>query len=125
MLPEAVRDSGQTDLQQIAGLSARIAEFGAKLKRAAREADLARRAKTMPGVGPVTALAVERFAPDVPSYRRGRDIAAWLGLVPKQHSIGGKARLGKTSKMNQPAKHRDLWLFMTKPQTYSVLAASN
>lgn len=38
-------------------------------------------------------------APDLATFRRGRDFAAWLGLVPKQHSTGGKARLGKTSKM--------------------------
>lgn len=71
------------------------------MKLAAKDADLARRAQTMPGVGPVTALAIETFAPDMASFRRGRDFAAWLGLVPKQHSTGGKARLGKTSKMGQ------------------------
>lgn len=48
-----------------------------------------------------SALAIETFAPDMASFRRGRDFAAWLGLVPKQHSTGGKARLGKTSKMGQ------------------------
>lgn len=55
----------------------------------------------MPGVGPVTALAIETFAPDLTTFKRGRDFAAWLGLVPKQHSTGGKARLGKNSKMGQ------------------------
>ena len=55
----------------------------------------------MPGVGPITALALETFAPDLTNFRRCRDFAAWLGLVPRQHSTGGKPRLGKTSKMGQ------------------------
>ena len=88
-------------LAQIAGLNARVAELDQKMRCAAKEADLARRAQTMPGVGPITALAIETFAPDLATFRRGRDFAAWLGLVPKQHSTGGKARLGKTSKMGQ------------------------
>ena len=100
-LPDGVRDLGQIYLDQIDRLTARIADLDAKMKRAAKDADLARRAQTMPGVGPVTALAIETFAPDMASFRRGRDFAAWLGLVPKQHSTGGKARLGKTSKMGQ------------------------
>ena len=57
--------------------------------------------QTMPGVGPITAMAVAAFAPPMEVFRRGRDFAAWLGLVPKQHSTGGKQRLGKTSKMGQ------------------------
>lgn len=100
-LPDDVRELGQIYLEQIEGLNARVAELGEKMRRASKEADLARRAQTMPGVGPITALAIETFAPDLASFRRGRDFAAWLGLVPKQHSTGGKARLGRTSKMGQ------------------------
>jgi len=55
----------------------------------------------MPGVGPITAMAIEAFAPPMHSFRRGRDFAAWLGLVPRQKSTGGKQILGKTSKMGQ------------------------
>ena len=55
----------------------------------------------MPGVGPLTALAVEAFAPDMANFRRGRDFSAWLGLVPRQHSSGGKERLGRVSKAGQ------------------------
>jgi len=100
-LPKEVRELGQMYLEQIDGLTARVADLDEKMKRAAKEADLARRAQTMPGVGPITALAIETFAPDLATFRCGRDFAAWLGLVPKQHSTGGKARLGKTSKMGQ------------------------
>ena len=49
----------------------------------------------------MSALAVEAFAPPMESFRRGRDFAAWLGLVPRQHSSGGKERLGRISKAGQ------------------------
>ena len=100
-LLQDVRELGRMYLEQIEGLNARIADIDGKVKSAAKEDGLARRAQTMPGVGPVTALAIETFAPDLATFRRGRDFAAWLGLVPKQHSTGGKQRLGKTSKMGQ------------------------
>ena len=56
---------------------------------------------TIPGVGPITAMALQAFAPPMESFRRGRDFSAWLGLVPRQHTTGGKPRLGKISKMGQ------------------------
>ena len=96
-----VRELGRMYLEQIEGLNARVAELDAKMRCAAKKADSIRRAQTMPGVVPVTALAIETFARDLATFRRGCDFAAWLGLVPKQHSTGGKARLGKTSKMRQ------------------------
>lgn len=46
-------------------------------------------------------MAVEAFAPTMVTFRRGRDFAAWLGLVPRQHSSGAKQVLGRTSKMGQ------------------------
>ncbi len=55
----------------------------------------------MPGVGPITALAIEAFAPPMESFERGRDFAAWLGLVPRQASSGGRTRLGRISKAGQ------------------------
>ena len=55
----------------------------------------------MPGVGPKTALAFEAFAPDMSCFRRGRHFSAWLGLVPKQHSTGGKDPLGRVSERGQ------------------------
>ncbi len=61
----------------------------------------ARRLMRIPGVGPVTASAIRAFAPPMENFRRGRDFSAWLGLVPRQHSTGGKPRLGRVSKMGQ------------------------
>lgn len=72
-----------------------------RIRDLAAETDTARRLQTMPGVGPLTALAVEAFAPAMESFKSGRDFAAWLGLVPRQHSSGGKDRLGRASKEGQ------------------------
>lgn len=100
-LPLMARELGQLYLEQIEVLDARIAKLDEKIKATSKEPGVARRLQTMPGVGPVTALAIEAFAPDMTDFKRGRDFAAWLGLVPRQHSTGGKAQLGKTSKMGQ------------------------
>ncbi len=83
-------------LEQIQGLNARVAELDAKMRCAVKKVDSVCRAQTMPVAGPVTALAPLTSAPDLATFKRGRDFAAWLGLVPKQHSTGGKGWLGKT-----------------------------
>lgn len=100
-LPRDVRDLGALYLDQIQQLVTRIAELEHRLKLASDQSDMARRLKTMPGIGPITAMAIETFAPSMEGFRRGRDFAAWLGLVPRQHSSGGKQVLGRTSKMGQ------------------------
>ena len=56
---------------------------------------------SIPGVVPITASAILAFAPPLESFKRGRDFSPWFGLVPRQHSTGGKSRLGKVSKMGQ------------------------
>ncbi len=100
-MPELARDICRMLIEQIAHLTDRINALKARIATMSNEADMPRRLQTMPGVGPITALAVETFAPPMEQFRRGRDFAAWLGLVPRQHSTGGKQRLGKTSKMGQ------------------------
>jgi len=52
-----------------------------------------------PDVGPITASAILAGVPDIGGFRSGRDFAAWLGLVPRQNSSGGKERLGRITKM--------------------------
>jgi transposase len=100
-LPLLVAELSRVFLEQIDGLSRKIAELEkATIHEAARGATT-RRLQTMPGVGPITAMAIETFAPPMVTFKRGRDFAAWLGLVPRQHSTGGKQLLGKTSKMGQ------------------------
>ncbi|MCO5149272.1 MULTISPECIES: IS110 family transposase [unclassified Shinella] len=100
-LPELVRDECRDLLLQIAEKTQRIEGKAKQIGALASLTDTARRLQTMPGVGPMSALAVEAFAPPMESFRRGRDFAAWLGLVPRQHSSGGKERLGRISKAGQ------------------------
>jgi transposase len=100
-LPELVREECRDLIKQIVEKTVRIEAKTKKIKALAAEAETAQRLQTMPGVGPLTALAVEAFAPDMASFKCGRDFAAWLGLVPRQHSSGGKERLGRISKAGQ------------------------
>lgn len=100
-LPALIREECQDMLVQIAEKTARITERTTKLKVLAARSDRARRLQTMPGVGPLTAVAVEAFGPDMAAFKTGRDFAAWLGLVPRQHSSGGKERLGRMTKAGQ------------------------
>lgn len=100
-LPILIREECEDLLAQIAEKTGRITARTAKLKALASQSDRARRLQTMPGVGPLTAVAVEAFGLDMALFRTGRDFAAWLGLVPRQHSSGGKARLGRMSKAGQ------------------------
>jgi len=100
-LPALVRDECHDLLEQISEQTARIEAKTAKTRGLAGTNDTARRLQTMPGVGPQTALAISGFAPPMDSFKRGRDFAAWLGLVPRQYSSGGKERLGRISKAGQ------------------------
>ncbi|MFC3835827.1 IS110 family RNA-guided transposase [Paracoccus rhizosphaerae] len=101
VLPAAVRDLARLLLGQIAGLTEKIASLDAELRKRATADDTVRRLTTIPGVGAVTAAAITTFAPPVETFCKGRDFAAWVGLTPRQHSSGGKDRLGRTSKMGQ------------------------
>lgn len=87
--------------EQIVEKTERIETRTKKATALSAQADTPRRLQTIPGVGPLTALAVETFAPPMESFKSGRDFAAWLGIVPRQHSSGGKQRLGKISKAGQ------------------------
>lgn len=100
-LPALMREECRDLLEQIAEKTVRINARTGKIKALAAETDTARRLQTIPGVGPFTALAVEAFAPPMENFRCGRDFAAWLGLVPRQFSSGGKERLGRISKAGQ------------------------
>ena len=100
-LPALAREEAQDLLEQIAEKTARIEAKTRKIAAQAALTQTARRLQTMPGVGPMTALAIEAFAPAMATFRCGRDFAAWLGLVPRQMSSGGKERLGRVSKAGQ------------------------
>lgn len=98
------------------GLSARLRELLSRLRRRwlllddelvsltaeitqiATDSELCRRVRTVPGVGPIVSTAIVAAVGNGVAFRRARDMSAWLGLVPKQYSTGGRSNLGGISK---------------------------
>ncbi|MCP1169434.1 IS110 family transposase [Limimaricola sp. ASW11-118] len=105
-LPDDARGTLEVLVGTLAQLDAQIAKLDAEIARRAKESDVARRLMTVPGIGPLIATAIAVLAPPPETFRRGRDFAAWLGLVPRQHSTGGKQRLGATTKMGERSLRR-------------------
>ena len=91
-------------------LETEIARLDAEIARRAKENEVARRLMTVPGIGPLIATALAVLAPPPGTFRKARDFAAWLGLTPRQHSTGGKQRLGATTKMGERSLRRLLIL---------------
>lgn len=79
-------------------LDRRIDELGDEIERVARTHPIAKRLQQIPGIGPITATALIASIGDVSLFKRSRDLSAWLGLTPKQHSSGGKEVLLGISK---------------------------
>jgi transposase len=100
-LPEPVRHMGSIYVEHIARLTEVIDRLSDELETSSKTDEQLRRLCTILGIGPVTAGAVAAFAPDLDTFDSGRNFAAWLGLVPRQRSTGGKTRLGSVSKMGQ------------------------
>jgi transposase len=75
-----------------------ILENDRRILASARETELGRRLMEIPGVGPLLASAIVATVPDPAIFRSGRNLAAWIGLVPRQNSSGGKERLGGITK---------------------------
>ncbi len=67
-----------------------------------RASEVSRRLETTPGIGPITASALAASITDPSVFRSGRELAAWVGLVPRQTSTGGKQRLGRISQGGRP-----------------------
>jgi len=79
-------------------LSEGIETFEAEIVAHARHDETARRLATIPGIGPITASLIAATVVDISLFKTARQFAAWLGLVPRQNSTGGKTRLGRISK---------------------------
>jgi transposase len=107
-IPELARPILQMLVEALHRLDEQIASLDREVAQRAKEDEMARRLMTIPGVGPVTALAA--LAPPAETFKRGRDFAAWVGLTPLQHSTGGKQKLGTTAKMGERTLRRLLTL---------------
>ena len=108
-LPEILEDAenGLTDLfrEELFGLygelrhlDERIAHYDEKIEQIAQADERMQRLQTIPGIGPKIATALLAAIGDIDVFKNGRELAAWLGLVPRQHSTGGKSTLLGISK---------------------------
>jgi error-prone DNA polymerase len=97
--PEQARGVFAGLLEQCRATADRIAALEAEIVAHARGDDTARRLATVPGIGPITAsLVAATVGGNIGAFRSARHFAAWLGLVPRQRSTGGKTRLGRITK---------------------------
>jgi transposase len=97
-LPAVARASLVILACQLQLVNAQVLDNDRRVRATARSTDLGRRLMEVPGVGPVLASAMVASVPDPSAFKSGRDLAAWIGLVPKQNSSGGKEKLGGITK---------------------------
>jgi transposase len=100
-LPQAAQPMFKLMIEHLTELEKRIAELDREITRRTKEDEDARRLMTIPGIGPIAATAILALAPPIETFRKSRDFAAWLGLTPRQHSTGGKQRLGSILRMGE------------------------
>jgi len=109
-LPAEARSILTVMAEALQTIQSKVALLDREIAARAKADPTARRLMTIPGIGPVAATALVALAPDASTFRRGRDFAAWLGLTPRQHSSGGKERLGRTTRMGERSLRRLLIL---------------
>ena len=97
-IPELARAALQELAGQIETCDQRIAVIEQRIVRWHKNNEASRRLATIPGIGPITASVLSATVTDPSAFKSGRHLAAWLGLVPRQNSSGGKQRLGKITK---------------------------
>ena len=97
-LPALAAGAARDLLEHVRELDARIVGYDRQIQAHVRSSELAQRAQTQKGVGPLTASAIVASVGEAREFKNGRQFAAWLGLVPRQHSTGGKTRLGQITR---------------------------
>ena len=97
-LPAPARQVLLVLAEQVEQLEAAVAALEKQLAAWHKSNPVSQRLATIPGIGPIIATALAATVIEASGFRSGREFAAWLGLVPRQHSTGGKARLGGISK---------------------------
>ncbi|MGE0701861.1 MAG: IS110 family transposase [Hyphomicrobiaceae bacterium] len=98
LLPAAMLHALRAMVAGLAALQTQIAELDRSIRDQHRTSDVSRRLKTIPSIGLLGATALTATITDPGAFKSGRDLAAWIGLVPRQNSTGGKERLGGISK---------------------------
>ena len=130
-LPPEARTALLILLDQLKSLDAAIAAMEKEATAGRRLDDRVRRLMTIPGIGVIAATAIAATVPDACAFKGGREFAAWIGLVPRQQSSGGKERLGgimarkprmvaAVALANKTA--RIAWAIMARGDSYRVMA---
>ncbi len=99
---------------QLMSLEREIAAAERRIHAWHRASPASRRLETIPGIGPITASALAASIADPSVFKNGRELAAWIGLVPRQSSTGGKERMGRISKQGD---HYLRWLLVAGSMT--------
>ena len=97
-LPPAMRQALLAVVDQLEALSQQISKLDRVIMAQHKASDVSRRLESIPGIGVIGATAIVATVADPSAFKSGRDLAAWIGLVPRQHSTGGKEKLGGISK---------------------------
>jgi transposase len=97
-IPAAARFCLDLLARQYLAVTAEVAVIDKRIHAWHRSCEDSRRLEEIPGIGPIVATALVAEIGDWKAFRSGRNLAAWIGLVPKQHSTGGKERLGSITK---------------------------
>jgi transposase len=105
-IPTSACNALRTLTAALAALDLRITRLETEIVTGAKTDAVARRLATIPGIGPIIASRLSAMVPDPSIFRSARDFAAWIGLVPRQSSTGGKLRLGGISKRGNGSLRR-------------------
>jgi transposase len=97
-VPAVARMALRPLVAQLVASEAQIAALDGAIREWHQSNEASRRLATVPGIGPLTASAIAASVPDAGAFTSARQFAAWLGLVPRQNTTGGKPRLGRISR---------------------------
>ena len=112
-VPALAREALRSIIAELETLEMRIQATEAVIVREHKANEVSRRLATIPGIGPITASAIAATIADASAFKSGRELAAWIGLVPRQHSSGGKQKLGRISKQGDKYLRRLLTIGAT------------
>jgi transposase len=113
-IPPLARTCLASLARQLLSLEREISAAEQRIHAWHRANEVSQRLETIPGIGPITASALAASITDPSVFRSGRELAAWIGLVPRQTSTGGKERLGRISKAGD---HYLRWLLVAGAMT--------
>lgn len=118
-IPALARTALRQIAEQIDACGERVEALEKEIVGWHRTDEASRNLATIPGIGPITASALAASVPDASVFENGRKLAAWLGLVPRQNSTGGKDRLGRITKTGDSYLRRLLVIGATSVLRYA------